>query len=58
LNPPLQSGHGREDRLEAAAAIEQGIEQTIAAGEITRDIGGRLRTKEAGEALAARIGGA
>jgi hypothetical protein len=30
----------------------------IAAGEITRDIGGRLGTKEAGEALAARIGGA
>src|SRR6202163_686374 len=43
---------------EAAAAVERGIEEAIAAGEITRDIGGRLGTKEAGEALAARIGGA
>ena len=32
------------------------IEGAIAAGEITRDIGGRLGTKETGEALAARIG--
>ena len=44
--------------MEAAAAVERGIEQTIAAGEITRDIGGRLGAKETGEALAARIGGA
>jgi len=44
--------------MEAAAAIERGIEQAIAAGDITRDIGGRLGTKQAGEALAARIGGA
>ena len=42
--------------LEAAAGIERGIEKAIAAGEITRDIGGRLGTKETGEALAARIG--
>ena len=42
----------------AAAAIERGIEKAIAAGEITRDIGGRLGTRETGEALAARIGGA
>jgi len=44
--------------VEAAAGIERGIEQAIAAGEITRDIGGRLGTKETGKALAARIGGA
>jgi len=43
---------------DAAAAIENAIEAAIAAGEITRDIGGRLGTKETGEALAARIGGA
>jgi 3-isopropylmalate dehydrogenase len=41
----------------AAAAIDAGIEAAIAAGEITRDIGGRLSTKQTGEALAARIGG-
>jgi 3-isopropylmalate dehydrogenase len=40
----------------AAAAIERGIEEAIAAGEITRDIGGRLGTRETGDALAARIG--
>jgi 3-isopropylmalate dehydrogenase len=44
--------------VEAASAIERGIEEAISAGEITRDIGGRLGTKETGEALAARIGGA
>ena len=41
--------------IEAAAAIERGIEEAIAAGEITRDIGGRLGTREAGAALAARL---
>jgi 3-isopropylmalate dehydrogenase len=41
---------------QAAAAIEKGIEASVAAGEITRDIGGKLGTKETGEALAARIG--
>jgi 3-isopropylmalate dehydrogenase len=41
---------------QAAAAIERGIERAIAEGEITRDIGGRLGTRETGEALAARIG--
>ena len=41
----------------AAAAIEKAVEGAIAAHEITGDIGGRLGTKETGEALAARIGG-
>ncbi|HXI99665.1 MAG TPA: isocitrate/isopropylmalate family dehydrogenase [Micropepsaceae bacterium] len=57
----LLAWHGRRKGLpafaEAAAAIEHGIEAAIAAGEITRDIGGRLGTKQTGEALAARIGG-
>ena len=43
---------------QAAAAIQSAIEAAIREGEITRDIGGRLGTKETGEALAARIGGA
>jgi 3-isopropylmalate dehydrogenase len=41
--------------LEAAAAIDRAIEHAILAGEITRDIGGKLGTREAGEALAARL---
>jgi 3-isopropylmalate dehydrogenase len=40
---------------DAAAAIGRAIENAIAAGEITRDIGGRFGTKETGEALAKRI---
>ena len=58
----LLAWHGRKRAapafVEAAAGIERGIEEAIVAGEITRDIGGRLGTKEAGEALTARIGGA
>jgi len=58
----LLAWHGRRKNLpgfaEAAGAIERGIEDAIAAGEITRDIGGRLGTRETGEALAARIGDA
>ena len=41
--------------VEAAAGIHRAIEHAILAGEITRDIGGRLGTREAGEALAARL---
>jgi 3-isopropylmalate dehydrogenase len=56
----LLAWHGRRKGasvfVEAASAIETGIEQAIAAGEITRDIGGTLGTRETGEALAARIG--
>ncbi len=55
----LLSWYGRRSArssfLEAGAAIERGIEAATAAGEITRDIGGRLGTKETGEALAARL---
>jgi 3-isopropylmalate dehydrogenase len=56
----LLAWHGRRKSLpafaHAAQTIERGIEGAIAAGEITRDIGGRLETRETGEALAARIG--
>jgi 3-isopropylmalate dehydrogenase len=41
--------------VEAAAAIDRSIESAIKAGEITRDIGGKLGTKETGDALAARL---
>lgn len=57
----LLGWHGRRKGqpafAQAAAAIDAGIAAAIAAGEITRDIGGRLSTKQTGEALAARIGG-
>ena len=39
----------------AAVAIDEAVAAAIAAGEMTRDIGGRLGTKETGDALAARI---
>jgi 3-isopropylmalate dehydrogenase len=48
---------GQPAFAQAAASIDSGIAAAIAAGEITRDIGGRLSTKQTGEALAARIGG-
>ena len=55
----LLAWHGRRKAepafVKAAVAIEQGVEGAIAAGEITRDIGGRLGTREAGAALAARL---
>jgi 3-isopropylmalate dehydrogenase len=57
----LLGWYGRRKGLaaftQAAASIDSGIAAAIAAGEITRDIGGRLSTKQTGEALAARIGG-
>jgi hypothetical protein len=33
------------------------IEGAVAAGEVTPDLGGRLSTVEAGEAIGARLGG-
>jgi 3-isopropylmalate dehydrogenase len=48
--------HAAPGFMAAATGIEKGIEEAIAAGKITPDIGGRLGTKETGEALAARIG--
>lgn len=55
----LLSWHGRrkgEPRyVEAGTAIEQAMADAIAAGACTRDIGGKLGTAEAGEAVAARL---
>jgi 3-isopropylmalate dehydrogenase len=39
----------------AAGAIERAVAASIAAGETTRDLGGRLGTAEAGRAIAARV---
>jgi 3-isopropylmalate dehydrogenase len=55
----LLNWYGRRNQAQAhidsAAAIERAVENAIAAGEITRDIGGRLGTRETGAALAKRI---
>jgi 3-isopropylmalate dehydrogenase len=40
---------------EAAVAIEKAVEAAVAAKETTGDIGGKLGTRESGEALAARL---
>jgi len=40
---------------EAAAAVERAVRECIAAGETTRDLGGPLSTREAGEKIKARI---
>ena len=41
--------------LEASAAIEAAAGAAVAAGEVTRDVGGALGTREAGEAFARRL---
>jgi 3-isopropylmalate dehydrogenase len=40
---------------EAAAAVERAVRESIAAGDTTRDLGGPLSTREAGEKIKARI---
>jgi 3-isopropylmalate dehydrogenase len=40
---------------EAAAAVEQAVRDSIAAGETTRDLGGALSTAEAGERIRQRL---
>ncbi|MDT5271061.1 MAG: 3-isopropylmalate dehydrogenase [Acidobacteriota bacterium] len=40
---------------EAAAAVERAVRECIAAGETTRDLGGTLSTKEAGEKIIRRV---
>ena len=40
---------------EASKALNDAVAQAIAAGEATRDVGGRLGTKETGQALSARL---
>jgi 3-isopropylmalate dehydrogenase len=55
----LLDWHGRTRAqprfIEAAAAIEAGVAGAVAAKEATGDVGGRLGTKAAGAALAARL---
>ncbi|WP_459615481.1 isocitrate/isopropylmalate dehydrogenase family protein [Bordetella sp. 2513F-2] len=46
---------GQQNFLEAAAAIERTIAETIAARECTRDVGGTLGTREAGAAFVRRL---
>ncbi len=46
----------QEKKFELAAdAIDRAVEAAIAAGEVTRDLGGKLGTRESGAMLAARI---
>ena len=55
----LLAWHGRHRKAKAfevaAAAIEKAVEDAIAVKESTGDIGGRLGTRETGEAVAARL---
>jgi 3-isopropylmalate dehydrogenase len=57
----LLAWHGRRKKLKpfetAAAAIEQAVEQAVAAHEATGDVGGKLGTRETGAALAKRLRG-
>ena len=46
---------GGKPFLDARNAFEMGIADAIAAGEATRDVGGRLGTRDTGQALAKRI---
>ncbi len=46
---------GKQEYLAAASAIKAGASAAIIAKEATRDIGGNLGTKEAGDALARRL---
>lgn len=55
----LLAWYGRRKKAKpfeaASAAIEKSVETAIAAGESTTDIGGRLGTRETGDAVAARV---
>jgi 3-isopropylmalate dehydrogenase len=42
-------------RADAARRIERAVEEAVHAGETTRDAGGSLGTKEAGEAIVKRL---
>jgi 3-isopropylmalate dehydrogenase len=58
----LLAWHGRRRKAKAfesaATAIERSVEAAVAANETTADIGGKLGTRETGEALASRLAGA
>jgi 3-isopropylmalate dehydrogenase len=55
----LLAWHGRRNKTNsfeaAAAAIENAVEAAIAAKEATSDVGGRLGTRETGDAVAVRV---
>src|SRR5260221_5318892 len=55
----LLAWHGRRNKTNsfkaAAAAIEKAVEAAIAAKEATFDVGGRLGTRETGDAVAVRV---
>ncbi|MDB5541716.1 MAG: 3-isopropylmalate dehydrogenase [Devosia sp.] len=51
----LGQRHGSRRLLDAARAIETGVEAAIATGETTRDLGGALGTGAVGHSLARRI---
>lgn len=55
----LLAWHGRRSKTNsfeaAAGAIEKAVETAIAAKESTTDVGGRLGTRETGDAVAARL---
>jgi 3-isopropylmalate dehydrogenase len=57
----LLGWHGRRKKLnafeDAAAAIDQAVEQAVIGGEATGDVGGKLGTRETGVALAKRLCG-
>jgi 3-isopropylmalate dehydrogenase len=44
-------------RADLEARVERAVAACLAAGETTRDLGGRLSTTEAGDAVVARLGG-
>jgi 3-isopropylmalate dehydrogenase len=46
---------GQQSYLHASRAIENAITACIAAGESTRDIGGKLGTQATGQALVKRL---
>ena len=47
--------HKKPAFLQASEALDAAVAQTIAAGQGTRDVGGKLGTKEAGDALARHL---
>jgi 3-isopropylmalate dehydrogenase len=57
----LLGWRGRRSKLKAfeaaAAAIDKGVEAAVAAKEATADVGGKLGTRETGEAFAKRLQG-
>jgi 3-isopropylmalate dehydrogenase len=46
---------GRPEFVQASQALEHAVTQAIAAKESTRDMGGKLGTKETGQALLKRL---